>query len=244
GVAYDSGKGEIYITNWGANTVSVISDSNHTVIATIPVGNNPRGVTYDSAKGEIYVANSDSSGNGTISIISDSTHTIVATVTVGSGPLNLAYDARKGEIFVTHGGTVSVISDSTHNVVATLSVHAGGPGIAYDSAKGLIFFSGTNGHNATVLAISDSAYNIVANLTLPGRGSSYDVVCNPARGELYVPDGVGAVYVISTASLQSVPVFIFAAILILATATCMVLIVFRKKLLQMLTRPKQGAPAS
>ncbi|MCW4044492.1 MAG: hypothetical protein NWE94_03125, partial [Candidatus Bathyarchaeota archaeon] len=49
GVAYDSGKGEIYITNWGANTVSVISDSNHTVIATIPVGNNPRGVTYDSA---------------------------------------------------------------------------------------------------------------------------------------------------------------------------------------------------
>ena len=52
------------------SSVSVISDSNNQVIATVNVGSGPLGVAYDSAKGEIFVANSVS---GTVSVISDST---------------------------------------------------------------------------------------------------------------------------------------------------------------------------
>jgi YVTN family beta-propeller protein len=37
GVAYDSSKGEVYVTNEGVATVSVISDSSNSVVATIPV---------------------------------------------------------------------------------------------------------------------------------------------------------------------------------------------------------------
>src|SRR5438128_1114719 len=57
GVAYDSGKGEIFVTIPGPDTVSVISDSTNTVVATVPVGSFPNGVAYDSAKGEVFVAN-------------------------------------------------------------------------------------------------------------------------------------------------------------------------------------------
>ena len=69
GVAYDSGKGEVFVANYAAGTVSVISDSNNAVVATVTVGANPYGVAYDSGKGEVFVA--DTSDN-TVSVISDS----------------------------------------------------------------------------------------------------------------------------------------------------------------------------
>ena len=95
----------------GANTVSVISDSNNAVVATIPVGTTPYGVAYDSGTSEIFVSNH---GSNSVSVISDNTNAVVATITVGTTPSGIAYDSGKGEIFVTNLGdnTVSVISDS------------------------------------------------------------------------------------------------------------------------------------
>ncbi len=82
GVAYDSGKGEIFVANEGGSTVSVITDTTNAVVATITVSY-PIGVVYDSGKGEVFVT---SAGSNMVSVISDSTNTVVATVPVGSGP--------------------------------------------------------------------------------------------------------------------------------------------------------------
>src|SRR5947208_2986242 len=82
GVAYDSARGEVFVTNLVDGTVSVISDSTNAVVATVPVGSGPIGVAYDSARGEVFVA---SVGFNTVSVISDSTNTIVALVSV-AGP--------------------------------------------------------------------------------------------------------------------------------------------------------------
>ena len=75
GIAYDSGKGEIFVTNIYDDTVSVISDSDNTVVATIPV-EAPYGVAYDSGKSEIFVTNSlitmTNFVSHTVSVISDS----------------------------------------------------------------------------------------------------------------------------------------------------------------------------
>ena len=57
GIAYDSAKGEIFVTNGEDNTTSIISDNTNTVVATIPVGGYPYGVAYDSAKNEIFIVN-------------------------------------------------------------------------------------------------------------------------------------------------------------------------------------------
>src|SRR5664280_2258060 len=61
GVAYDSGLNEIFVANYGSNTVSVISDRSNTIVATVSVGIEPAGIAYDSDKGEIFVTN-DGSG--------------------------------------------------------------------------------------------------------------------------------------------------------------------------------------
>jgi YVTN family beta-propeller protein len=167
GVAYDSAKGEIFVTNGQDDTVSVISDSTNTVIATIPVGAYPYGVAYDSAKGEIFVVNLH--GNS-VSVISDSTYTVVATIPVGQSPYNIAYDSAKGELFVTNSydGTVSVISDSTNTVIKIIPVGNEPFGIAYDSGKGEIFVGSeeTDSRNYSLSVISDSTNTVVATVTL------------------------------------------------------------------------------
>src|SRR5439155_24867055 len=102
GMAYDSGKGEVFVTNTGSNTVSVISDATNTVVATISMGAfaSPSGVAYDSGKGEVFVVNT---GLSTVSVISDATYVVVATISVGRAPVGVAYDSGRGEVFVRGG---------------------------------------------------------------------------------------------------------------------------------------------
>jgi len=73
GVAYDSGRGEVYVANNGYSTVSVISDTSNTTIATITNILGPKGVAYDSGKGQIWVVTLSG-----VTVISDSNHQMVA----------------------------------------------------------------------------------------------------------------------------------------------------------------------
>ena len=117
GVAYDSAKGEIFVTNVDFSSVSVISDNTSKAIMDIPVGSQPYGLAYDYGKGEIFVANYASDS---VSIISDSINIAVANITVGSHPSAVAYDSGKGEIFVANFGSnsVSIISDENNTLLA------------------------------------------------------------------------------------------------------------------------------
>jgi YVTN family beta-propeller protein len=185
GVAYDSGKDEVFVANNLAGTVSVISDSNNTVVATIPVGDHPLGVAYDSGKGEVFVANNN---DGTVSVISDSNNTVIATIPVGLAPAWVAYDAGKGEVFVTNSGdnTTSVISDSTHTVTATIPVGGSPQGVAYDSGKGEIFVATNRGNylNGTVSVISDITNTVTE--TIPAGIGPYGVAYDSGKSEIFV----------------------------------------------------------
>src|SRR5208283_154801 len=83
GVAYDSVKGEVFVTHFFNDSVSVLSDASNAVIATVHLAQNyePVGVVFDSGKGELFVANY---GANTVSIISDSTDKAVTNVSVGA----------------------------------------------------------------------------------------------------------------------------------------------------------------
>jgi YVTN family beta-propeller protein len=183
-VAYDSGMGEIFVTNEGDNSVSVISDSSNSVVATIPVGEYPTGVVYDLAKGEIFVSNG---GANTVSVISDSTNAVIATIDVGASPKCGAYDPAKGEIFVPNfdGNTVSVISDATNMVVATVTVGQGAMDAVYDPGKGEIFVSNEEGN--TVSVISDSTNNVVATINVGGNAPE-GLAYVPDKGEIFAAD--------------------------------------------------------
>ncbi len=198
GITYDSGLHEVFVANYGSNSVSVISDRSNAVIATVPVGNEPAGVIYDSNKSEIFVAND---GSGTVSVISYHKYAVIATVAVGSNPVDLAYDFRKGEIFVTNWGsnTISVISDNNNTLVATIPTGTNfigqfppsGPaypiGVAYDSVKGLIYVVNSYSDSSwvgTVSVISDSNNTVLESI--PVGVDPYYAAFDSGMGEIFV----------------------------------------------------------
>jgi YVTN family beta-propeller protein len=132
GIAYAS-NGDIYVTNSGDNTVSVIDTSSNMVVKTIGVGSSPYGVAF--ANGDIYVANF---GDNSVSVIDTSSNMVVKTIGVGTGPYGVAYDSSTGDIYVTNFGddSVSVIATSSNTVVGTIGVGSGPIGVAFASSNG------------------------------------------------------------------------------------------------------------
>ena len=172
GLVYDSGKGEIFVSDISDGAVYVLSDSTNAIVATIAVKTNAGQMVYDSAKSEVFIANSYQ-----ISVIDDSTNKIVANISATAS--GLAYDSSKGEVFAISGTTVSVISDSTNQVVSTITGITGASStIAYDSTKGEIFAGAV---------ISDTTNAIVAQLPVGIQNIVYD----SGKGEIvatYVPN--------------------------------------------------------
>ncbi|WP_231905542.1 SMP-30/gluconolactonase/LRE family protein [Streptomyces davaonensis] len=107
----------VFVTNSGANTVSVIKSVTNTVSATLNVGFNPESVATDPQFG-VYVANG---GTHTVSAF-DRFHALVATIDLGGGAplspdrLRLAVDHLMGRAYVANRslGRVSIIKISSN----------------------------------------------------------------------------------------------------------------------------------
>ena len=56
GLAYDSAQGLVYVANTNSENLSVISDINDTVVATVALGTDPGEVVYDAAQAEVFVS--------------------------------------------------------------------------------------------------------------------------------------------------------------------------------------------
>jgi YVTN family beta-propeller protein len=104
-----------YITNNGANTVSVIDTATNRVTATVPVGSEPAGVAVTPDGSKVFVANLDSN---TVSVIDTATNGVTATVPVGSAPEGVAVTPDGSKVFVANlfSNTVSVIDTATNRV--------------------------------------------------------------------------------------------------------------------------------
>jgi thermopsin len=183
---------EVYVANSATDNVSLISDPTNTVVANIPVQEEPNGLVYDPGNGEVYVADENSNN---VSVIDGTT--VVATVPVGSEPFAVTYDPANAEIFVVNTGSanVSVISDTTDQVVANVAVGTNPTGAAYDPANGDVYVANLMSDNVSV--ISGSTTTVVATVT--GLGTEpYDPVYDDGNGEVYVTNLVsGAVSVIN-----------------------------------------------
>jgi YVTN family beta-propeller protein len=112
GIAFNPNNGNMYMTNFNSDSVSVINPSTNTVISTIPVGSAPFGIAFNPNNGNMYVTNA---GNNTVSVINPSTNTFVATIPVGSAPFGIAFNPNNGNMYVTNAGgkTISVIAPLT-----------------------------------------------------------------------------------------------------------------------------------
>jgi YVTN family beta-propeller protein len=126
-----------YVTNQVDNTVSVIETAGNTVVATIPVGDNPNGVAITPDGTRAYVTNLGTVNElaTTVSVIDTANNTVVATIPAGKLPSGVAITPDGTHAYVTNtiDSTVSVIDTASNTMVATIPVGLGSFGVAITS---------------------------------------------------------------------------------------------------------------
>ncbi len=200
GLVYDSGKNEIFQVNAYADTVSVFDATNHALVATVPVGDEPLYDAYDPTQGYIFVTNYF--GTYGVSVISDATNTVIASINLGASylfPEAVVFDTTQGDAFVAGTGTgapIFVIPASTLSVASIIPYTV--TWLAYDSGKGELF--ATTGGNVIVLDAA-SPWSLLATITFPTGSNPYQLTYDPAQGEVFVTEeAASTVAVISDAT--------------------------------------------
>jgi YVTN family beta-propeller protein len=146
GIAYNSDNGNIYVTNRGSDTISVINGSTNSLIDEISLDAvAPSGIIYNAANNYIYVTNT---GSNSVSVINGTTNAVVENIPVGLGPNGIAYDQSNGNVYVSNfmNGTISVIDGLKNNVTDTITLEANSTpnGILYNPDIDSLFVADTN----------------------------------------------------------------------------------------------------
>jgi len=194
-----------YVDNQNSNNVSVISTASNTVVATVAVGNNPRGLAATPDGSLVYVTNAN---DNTVSVISTASNAVVATVPVGMFPLGVAITPNGGFAYVSNDSdnTVSVIGIANNTVVATVPL----PGSDSQPSGVVIAPNGSSAYvvnNQTVSVISTASNTVTATISVPPGGSGADgpgLAISADGTSLYVSLPLGNIAVVSTAAGQVV----------------------------------------
>ncbi|MFE5945333.1 YncE family protein [Streptomyces sp. NPDC056480] len=177
----------VFVTNSGADTVSVIDSSTNTVTATIDVGRRPESVATDPQFG-VCVANG---GDNTVTMI-DRLNAVIGTVSV-EGPFHpppavvgVATDHQLSRAYVTNRGfgRVSIIDIS--GAPPPFAPHfievPGALGVAVDSVSHLAFV--TRPDFDSVAVIDPATDGVVA--TVPVRRQPTGIVVDAQRHRVLV----------------------------------------------------------
>jgi YVTN family beta-propeller protein len=146
GIAYNAANNNMYVTNWGSSTVSVISSSTDSVIANILVGRSPISIVYAPAGNKLYVANQ---GSDDVYVINGATNKVIKNIPVDNSPVGTAYNPSNNDVYVVSNvnNTVSVIDTATDSVIDTILLDSVLPPpsslnpifLAYDRTNGGIY---------------------------------------------------------------------------------------------------------
>jgi YVTN family beta-propeller protein len=136
---FDPVNGDIYVSNGGGNTTSVISGTNNTLLANIVVGQGPGAPAFDPINGNLYVPCGYVSG--WISVVSSATNHVVATIKVETIPNDAFFNPANGDIYVPESmaSDISIISGATNTVIARLGVGGDPYALALNPANGEVY---------------------------------------------------------------------------------------------------------
>jgi YVTN family beta-propeller protein len=196
GIAYDNTTGQIFVSNTFDNNVTVLSDANDSIVATVPVLA-PAGMAYDWRAGAMVVA--DDATNGTATVIEGSNDSVRQVLPLGLGPtspqsdpLAVAYDNATNRVDVADGGSANVsflsASGGIFSVAAIASSGDDPDGVAIDPIGDFILTS--NGAPGTFTEIAGAVDHAVAT-----RGSGLDpvaVAVDPSSGVAFVANAGSA----------------------------------------------------
>ena len=212
GIAVNPNTNDVYVTNSGDGTVSVIdgdssSPTFNTVIgAPITVGSgagsDPIGVAVNPNTNNVYVTNFN---DGTVTVIdgdptSPTFNTVIgAPITVGDNPTGVAVDPNTNDVYVANngGGTVSVIDGLTNTVdpVSPITVGSFPLGVTVNPNTDNVYVANNGGDTVTVIDGLTNTVDLASPITV-GSGP-IAVAVNPNTNMVYVANaGDGTVTVI------------------------------------------------
>jgi hypothetical protein len=165
GIAFDGAN--MWVTNYGVDTVSVLRASDGAHVMTPTVGTHPWGIAYDGAN--MWVANG---GHHTVSVLRASDGANIMTATVGNGPQNIAFDGINMWVTNINDDSVSVLSASDGGQVTTLNTGSNPFGIAFDGANMWVTNIGDN--TVSVFRASDGAKLMTLNTGSNPRDIAFD----------------------------------------------------------------------
>jgi YVTN family beta-propeller protein len=170
-----------YVPNALSNNVSVIDTVTNTVVATIPVGNDPRGVTVTSDSALVYVQVS-----GSISVIHTFTDTVEATIP-GTGFGEPAVTPDRASLYIANLDAVRVFDTATNSLIATVPVATNRRGIVITPDGTSVYASNRDASNGPEVAVIDTATNTVAT-GIPVTVSPGRMTITPDGSSIYLAD--------------------------------------------------------
>ena len=185
-----------YITNSGSNTVSVINIADKSIVATIPVGNEPEGVSASSDGNTVYITNY---AETTMNVIKTATNTVIATLN-GQGSLQsnpgVCVSPDGSWLYLWGGGGIAIVNTSTNSISGSVSTTANGLGGICTSPDGSKVYV-TNAYTNAVTIINALNKTIITSLSVGSL--PFGICISPDSKNVYVANkGSNTVNVINT----------------------------------------------
>jgi len=170
-----------YVTNSGADSVSVIDTATNAVIGTVTVGSEPVDVAVVPDGTRAYVVNM---GDGSVSVIDTATNAVTGSVTVGPKPRGIAISPGGTRAYVSNSGdgTVSVIDLATNAVVGgpiEVGEEPDGVAVSPDGSRAFV------AQRAENIAMIDTATNSVIG-SVPDTLAPSRIAIGPRGGRGFV----------------------------------------------------------
>src|SRR6266850_847528 len=155
----------VFVTNEKSDNVTVIQAASQKLLATIPVGQRPRGVAASRDGGKIFVANSNSNN---VSVIDPKTLKVVDTLPAGLDPEGITVDQR-GLIYVVNENDsgLTIIDVAKRQIAKRLEVGTE-PETAVLSPDGR-WVTVSNETSNEVHFIETASGTIVGKVSVPGN---------------------------------------------------------------------------
>jgi PQQ-dependent catabolism-associated beta-propeller protein len=115
-----AGELRVFVTNEKSNNVTVIQAASQKVLATIPVGQRPRGITASRDGRRVFVANSNSDN---LSVIDAASLRVIDTLPAGIDPEGITLD-RDGRLYVVNenDSAVTIVDVAKREIVKRIEV--------------------------------------------------------------------------------------------------------------------------
>ena len=129
---------QIYVVNFGDDTVSVIDAKTNQVVATVPVGILPVWVAIAPDGSRAYVSNL---AGHSLSVIDTATHRVVATIPAGKFPFGVTFNHDGSRIYVANqlARHITVIDANNYALLGRVEVGIGPFAIAAPAKATQVF---------------------------------------------------------------------------------------------------------